>query len=120
MISSESEFLQLAMNSYDNPKISFIGEFEADLRKFTSINVMLMKYREDPENINHRLIINHLIILENCFGLPNLLKMLEYKIDTENKSILETLLFYMYKIDKSNYGLNFTLLEKLNAEQRRN
>lgn len=120
MILSDSEFLQLAMNSYDNPRMSFIEEFENDIKRFTSINVMVSKYLESSENINLKLLINHLIILENCFTLPILLKMLDYKIYDKNKSIVQTILFYMEKLSVCKNGLNYNILELLNEDQRRN
>lgn len=120
MISSDSEFLQLAMNSYDNPHICFIKEFENDLKIFTYINIIVSKYLENSDNLNVKLLINHIIILENCFSLPILIKLLDYKIYDKNKSAIDTVLFYMEKIDTCKHGLDYKLLELLNAEQRRN
>ena len=116
MIKSNSEFLQYAMNNYDNPHLSFISEFEYDIKRFTTLNNLITRYRENRKELNTKLIVNHIITLENLFTLPVLLHMFEYKIIEDNKGILDTFLFYMNKIDVSKYNLDFNLLRKLNEE----
>lgn len=116
MIKSDSEFLQYAMNHYDNPSLCFIEEFESDLKRFTYINNLINRYQEDKSDLKHRLIINHIIILENCFGTLTLLNMIDYKILKNNRKVVDTFLFYLKRIDTCKYELDFYLLDILNDE----
>lgn len=113
-ILTESDFLKFAFSKYDNPHLVSIAEFESDIKRFNSINLLMDRYRENKENCNFRLIINHLIILSNCFTQYGVLKMVEYKISTENLPILDTFLYHLNFIDKTKYKLDFHLLEMLN------
>lgn len=113
-ISTESDFLKFAFSKYDNPHLVSISEFETDLKRFKSINVLLGRYREDKSNCNHRLVVNHLIVLGNCFTQLGVIEMIKYKIQEENKEILDTFLYYLGFIEKTEYKLDFYLLDMLN------
>jgi hypothetical protein len=68
MILSESTFLLYAAKHYDNPHCSDISEFEEDLKRFQYIRKLFSRYRQIGE-LKERLILNHLIVLYNVFGL---------------------------------------------------
>jgi hypothetical protein len=112
VIQGDSEFLQFAMNSYDNPHLTTIDEFEADLKRFQYINNLFKRFIEN-EDLKDRLIINHIVILGNCFTIPGSISMLFYKTPIKYRSVLDTFLYYMGLIEKTDYGVNFTLLNKL-------
>lgn len=114
MILSDSEFLKFAFSKYDNPQLSSISEFESDLKRFSSINLLLNRYSSDILNLPYRLITNHLIILSNCFTQQGLIKMIDFKFSDENREILETFLYYLNFISETKYKLNFYLLDILN------
>lgn len=63
----ESTFLLYAAHYYDNPHCQSIEEFEDDLKRITNIRKLLSKYDSSKE-LSERLILNHLIVLYNCFG----------------------------------------------------
>jgi hypothetical protein len=115
MISNDSEFLLYAMNHYDNTNIVFVEEFEADLKRFVYINNLINRYRINKCDLKDRLIINHIITLENCFGLPSLLKLCQYKIQEDNKKQLNTFLYYMERL--SDCEVDQYLLDKLNENR---
>lgn len=64
----ESTFLLYAAKYYDNPHCSDIAEFEEDLKRFQYLRKLFSRYKQTGE-LKERLILNHLIILYNCFGL---------------------------------------------------
>jgi hypothetical protein len=64
----ESTFLLYAAKYYDNPQCSSIEEFEEDLKRFQYLRKIFSRYKQSGE-IKERLILNHLIIIFNCFGL---------------------------------------------------
>jgi hypothetical protein len=115
MIRSESEFLKFALVRYDNPHLSALSEFEADLKRFTYLNNLLNRYRIDKLDLKDRLILNHIIILGNCFTVSGMLNMTDYKITQENKSVIDVFLFYLGYIDRPICELDFYLLDILNA-----
>lgn len=116
MINSDTEFLQYAFSRYDNPKLSSVEDFESDLKRFTYINTLLNRYRADKLDLKDRLIINHLIILGNCFTVSGLLDMLKYKITKENTAVCNTFLYHLGNINYSAEELDFYLLDILNDE----
>jgi len=63
----ESTFIRYAMNHYDNPHCTSVDEFEEDIKRFMYVRKLFNKY-ESLGDLNERLILNHLIILFNCFG----------------------------------------------------
>lgn len=96
MFHNDAEFLQFAMHSYDNPQCTSIGEFEEDLKRFQYLKKLFTRYKENDE-LRENLIINHLIILFNVFG-AGATKMLFYKTDKNNWSVLTTFLVYLNRM----------------------
>lgn len=68
MILRESTFLVYAAKHYDNPHFSDQTEFEEDLKRFQYLRKLFGRYRQDGD-LKERLILNHLIIIYNVFGL---------------------------------------------------
>lgn len=65
---TESTFLLYAAKHYENPHCSDIAEFEEDLKRFQYLRKLFGRYKQTQE-LKERLILNHLIVLYNCFGL---------------------------------------------------
>jgi hypothetical protein len=75
----ESTFLQFAMKHYDNPHCHDIAEFEEDLKRFQYIRKLFNRYNIDGD-LRERLILNHIIIIYNTFGI-GATNMLFFKLD---------------------------------------
>jgi hypothetical protein len=88
----ESTFLLYAAKHYDNPHCSDIAEFEEDLKRFQYLRKLFGRYKQTGE-LKERLILNHLIILYNCFG-PEVTNMLFMKLD-EHHSYLKPFVEYL-------------------------
>jgi hypothetical protein len=116
MIRTDVDFIKFALKNYDNPLTSSIEEFDDDVKIITYINNLLNRYRADSTDLKSRLIINHIVILGNCFTVMGATQMLQYKVSKENAHILNTFLFYMERIEKSIIGLNFELLRTLQED----
>lgn len=67
MILSDSTFLVYAANHYENPHCLDISEFDEDLKRFQYIRKLFSRYKQ-LDDLRERLILNHLIIIYNCFG----------------------------------------------------
>lgn len=115
MFRTESDFLQFAFHNYDNPHLSSVHEFESDLKRLIYINNLFNRCRIDQKDLKDRLIINHLVILGNCFTVPGSIKMLYFKIAKENIPLMETFLYYMGRIEKANTYIDFTILNILES-----
>lgn len=64
----ESTFLFYASKYYDNQQCHDISEFEEDLKRFQYLRKLFGRYKQVGD-LKERLILNHLIIIYNCFGI---------------------------------------------------
>ena len=96
---NEDNFTLFAIRHYDNPQCTSTEEFYEDIRRFRYLKRLLKRYVKTGE-LRERLILNHLIVLSNLFGVENSIKMLEYKIEPEFWSVLKTCLLYLNYIDE--------------------
>ena len=82
-----------ALRHYDNRGASK-EEFEDDLKPFKYLKRLFRKYDTSKE-FKSRLIINHIIILANVFGVDAATTLLFFKIDKQHWSILKTILIFL-------------------------
>jgi hypothetical protein len=115
MFKSETEFLQFAFSRYNNPHLTSVSEFEGDLKRFTYLNNLLNRYRGNVDDLKDRLILNHIVILGNCFTVSGSIDMLRYKIFQENMYIIDTCLYFLGLIENTHEKIDFYLLDILNA-----
>ena len=83
-----------AMKHYDNPSCVDEAEFLDDLKRFRYLKRLFRKYDTSGE-LKMRLIINHIIILSNVFGVDASSTLLFFKIDRKHWPILKTFLVYL-------------------------
>lgn len=90
---TEQSFLRVTMNNYDNIQCTTIEEFNADLKRFNYLKRLFNRYMVRGI-LKERLILNHIIILHNVFGIitPELLF---FKIPTHLWPVLATFLVYL-------------------------
>ena len=93
MFLTTENFIQFAMNCYDNPQCVNIKEFESDVKRFKFLDKLFIRYNED-KILRERLILNHIIILYNVFGI-NATSMLFHKINKSYWGQLTTFLIYL-------------------------
>ena len=82
-----------ALRHYDNRGAS-IEEFEDDMKRFKYLKRLFRKYDVTKE-FKSRLIINHVIILANVFGIEAATTLLFFKVDKQHWSILKTVLIFL-------------------------
>jgi hypothetical protein len=70
-----TNFLLYAAKHYDNPQCFDTKEFYDDLKRFKYLKRLFNRYKETGE-LKERLIINHLQILYNLFGIDATTRML--------------------------------------------
>lgn len=91
---TEDNFPIFALKHYDNPSCKGISEFEDDLKRFRYLKRLFRKYKTG-KGLKERLIINHIVVLNNLFGSEALTKMLFFKIEKQYWSQLKTFLVFL-------------------------
>ena len=112
---NEENFLLYAANNYKNPNCTDAEEFYDDLNKFKYIKRLLGRYYND-DNLQERLILNHIVILANVFGIEPTVKMLWYKVNKEHWSVIRPMLIYLNYIkdaEKMDVPLDPLVVERL-------
>ena len=89
-----SNVLMYAIRNYSNPHCEGEKEFEDDLKRFKYIKRLLRKYY-DTNILKERLLLNHIIVLNNVFGPDACSTLLIYKIQPEYWSALKSFLIYL-------------------------
>lgn len=77
---TDANFIVYAMKHYDNPQCCSIDEFNEDINRFKYIKKLITRYIETGD-LKERLILNHLIVLNNVFGAGPLTRMVFLKLD---------------------------------------
>jgi hypothetical protein len=88
----ESNALLYAAKCYDNPQCFDTVEFYEDLNRFKYIKRLLNKYEESGE-LKERLVLNHIIVLNNVFGTAGATKLLLLKCRGQYHMIMPFLVF---------------------------
>ena len=84
-----------AMKHYDNPSCVDEAEFLDDLKRFRYLKRLFRKYDTSGE-LKLRLIINHIIILSNVFGVDAATTLLFFKIEPNHWSLIKTILVFLH------------------------
>jgi len=82
-----------AKRHYDNRGAN-VEEFEDDMKRFKYLKRLFRKYDTSKE-FKSRLIINHIIILANVFGIEAATTLLFFKVDKQHWSMLKTVLIFL-------------------------
>ena len=91
---NDENFTLFAIKHYNNPQCLSTEEFYEDIRRFRYLKRLLKRYKKTGE-LRERLILNHLIVLCNLFGVDNTIKMLEFKLEKEFWPTIKTCLLYL-------------------------
>lgn len=102
-ICSENVLLY-AVKAYDKPNC-IMSEFEEDMKRFNYLNRLFTRYRKLGE-LRERLVINHLIILNNVFGPEVVTRLLFFKISQSHYSILKTYLLFLNIMSEKVKGID--------------
>ena len=93
----DSTFELYAIRHYYNPRCVDAEEFYEDLKRFKYIKRLITRYND--------LLLNHLIVVFNVFGVDAGLRMLEFKIQSEDDwSIIKPFLIYLRHIENTKYA----------------
>ena len=102
MVLDESTFMLYAAKHYDMKKAASTEEFYDDLKRFQYLKRLFRRYEEFDE-LKVRLILNHMIVIYNCFGLAGT-PMLFLRLEEYHKYLKPFLVFQGYLPDVVEYG----------------
>ena len=83
-----------AMKNYDNPQCVDIDEFYSDVNRIKYIKRLFRKYTTTGE-LKDRLILNHIIILSNVFGIVPCARLLFHRMEEEYYPMLKTFMVFL-------------------------
>ena len=99
MALNENNFLLYAIKNYDMKISSSMEEFTNDMKRFQYLKRLFNRYEENGD-LQLRLILNHIIVLYNCFG-PAASTMLFYKLqDGKSHQYLKTILKFLNRLPR--------------------
>ena len=101
---NDDNFLIYAMKCYNAPKYA-MSEFQGDLKRTKYLKRLFMRYKV-TKTLKERLILNHIILLNNVFGKEATVRILFYRIDIRDYDILKTFLCYLNIMPEMVYGIN--------------
>jgi len=90
---NEDNFVIFAMKSYTAPNC-IMSEFEGDIKRTKYLKRLFRRYKV-TKSLKERLILNHIILLNNVFGPESTARILFYRIDERDYDILKTFLLYL-------------------------
>jgi|TARA_B110001454_G_scaffold38714_1_gene38126 hypothetical protein len=92
-----ANWMMFAIKNYDNPQADGEDEFYEDIKRFKYLKRLLKKHHDGGE-LKERLILNHIIVLTNVFGVEASSTLLLFKIDPDYWTVLKTFMVYLHMI----------------------
>jgi len=108
---TKDNIMMYAIQHYHNPSCEGMGEFNDDMKRFKYIKRLFRKYK-DTGILKERLLLNHIIILNNLFGAEASSTLLFFKTEQEHWSTLKEFLEFL-NIMPENDLLNIISDEKV-------
>lgn len=101
---NEDNFMIYAMKCYESPNC-VMSEFEGDIKRTKYLKRLFRRYKV-TKTLKERLILNHIILLNNVFGPEVTSRILFYRIDERDYDILKTFLSYLGIMPEMIWGIN--------------
>ena len=100
---SNENIVMFALKHYDNPQCEGEKEFHDDMKRFKYIKRLLRKYK-DHGVLKERLILNHIIVLNNVFGPDACSTLLLFKIEQEHWPQIKSFLSFLGMLPEKEMG----------------
>ena len=91
---TSDNIVMFAIKHYNNPQCEGEKEFYDDMKRFKYIKRLLRKHH-DSGILKERLLLNHIIILNNLFGPEACVTLLLFKIQKEYWETLKSFLLFL-------------------------
>lgn len=100
---TDDNFIMYAIKCYNTPNC-IMSEFEEDMKRLKYIKRLIKRYRATGD-LKERLLLNHMIVLSNVFGTEAAVRLLFFKADEQDFSILKTFLLFLNYMPKIVLGI---------------
>ena len=90
---SNENVMIYAMKVYDKPNC-IMSEFKEDMKRFNYLKRLFRRYSKVGE-MRERLVLNHLVVLYNVFGIEAATRLLFFKMAKSDYSALKTYLLFL-------------------------
>jgi hypothetical protein len=90
---NDENLVMYAVKCYTSPNC-LMSEFEGDVKRTKYLKRLFRRYKV-TKILKERLILNHLILLNNVFGPEATTRILFYRVDPRDYDILKTFLIYL-------------------------
>jgi len=100
---NDDTFMMYAVKAYNSPNC-IMSEFESDLKRTKYLKRLFRRYKV-TKTLKERLILNHIILLGNVFGVEGCVRILFYRIDPDNYNVLKTFLLYLNMMPNIVFGI---------------
>ena len=100
---TNDNIVMFAIKHYNNPQCEGEKEFHDDMKRFKYIKRLLRKHK-DTNILKERLLLNHIIILNNLFGPEACVTLLLFKINREHWETLKSFLLFLNIIREDELG----------------
>ena len=97
---NDENFVLFASKNYNNPQCTSIEEFYEDLFRFRHLKKLLKRYYQN-DDLRERLILNHLIVIYNVFGIKAANRMIFFRMEKKHWSALKTFLVFLNYLEES-------------------
>ncbi len=98
--------LIFAMKAYENPQCMSVEEFHEDYKRFKYVKRLCRRY-VTTQRMGERLMLNHLILLTNVFGVESTCRLLFVKCEDDKLwRALKPFLLYLRMLPEIVWGVN--------------
>ena len=90
---NDDNYLIVAAKAYDKPEV-LQSEFDEDIARLLYIKRLITKY-QSTKQLKERLILNHLVIFYNVFGIETASKLLFLKLEPTDWVVIKPFLVFL-------------------------
>jgi hypothetical protein len=101
---TDENVLLYAAKAYDKPNC-VMSEFTEDMKRLNYLKRLFRRYRKHGE-MRERLILNHLVVLNNLFGPEVTTRLLFFRMSKDDYSVLKTYLVFLSLMPERIFGIN--------------
>lgn len=99
---NDDNFILYAARHYSNPQCMSVEEFYNDVNRFKYLKRLFRRYVQN-DDLQERLILNHIVMLYNVFGISAANRMMFYKMEEEYLPVVKTFLVYLNYLPEHEY-----------------
>ena len=101
---TSDNMMMYAIKAYDKPNC-ILSEFSEDIKRFNYLKRLFRRYRKHNE-MRERLVLNHLVVLNNVFGAEVLTRLLFFDMSESDYPQLKTYLLFLSCMPDVVRGIN--------------